>query len=192
MLQELRYAVFFTIATMILFGGIYPLALFGLGRAVFPSQASGSLIARADGTIAGSRLIAQQFNQPRYFQSRPSAVDYNAGPTGGSNLALSHPDYQKLVRDRRESVAAREGVTPDRVPIDLLTASGAGLDPHISPEAAAIQVNRVAAARRVAPEVVHDLVRAHLESPLAQFIGRPRINVLELNLALDAAGWENR
>ena len=182
---EARRAFRFTIVTMILLGFGYQLVLWGVGRALFPRQAEGSLIRRGDGTVVGSRLVAQKFTRPGYFQPRPSAVDYNAASTGGSNYGPSNPDHLKLVQERLEAMTAREGVAPGQVPSEMVTASGSGLDPHIPPAAAAVQIPRVARARGVPPERVQALVRSHTERPTLGFLGRDRINVLELNLALD-------
>jgi K+-transporting ATPase ATPase C chain len=186
-MKEVRYAVAFTITTMIVFGGAYPLAVWAIGRVAFQQQAEGSLIRRADGTVAGSRLIAQGFSQPQYFHPRPSAVDYNAASPGGSNHAPSNPDHQKAVAGRLGAITALERVTADQVPSEMVTASGSGLDPHVSPEAAALQVTRVAAARGVSPDQIRGLVRSHILPPTFGILGRARINVLELNRALDAA-----
>lgn len=159
-MQEIKRAVLFTLITMLLFGGAYPLLIWGIGQALFAHQAEGSLITRADGTIIGSLLIAQKFTKPQYFHPRPSAVDYNAASAGGSNL---------VVRGSAMS-----------------TASGSGLDPHIPPDAAEQQVARVASARNVDPARIRALVRAHTKSPFLGVFGCARVNVLELNLALDA------
>jgi K+-transporting ATPase ATPase C chain len=185
MLKELKRGVLFTAATIVLFGVIYHLVVWGVGRAVFPAQAEGSLIRRSDGTIVGSRLIAQKFTRPEYFHSRPSAVDYNAASTGGSNLGPTNPDQLKLVRERLDAAIALDGVPANKVPSEMVTAGGGGLDPHIPPDAAAIQAARVARARNVSADRVRELVRVHTEAPAFGFLGRSRVNVLELNLALD-------
>jgi potassium-transporting ATPase KdpC subunit len=185
--MEVRRAVSFTLVTMLLFGGAYHVALWTLGQAVFPSQVEGSLIRRDDGTVVGSRLIAQAFTGPRYFHSRPSAVDYNAASTGGSNLGPSNPDHLSAIQDRLAAITARESVPASQVPSEMVTASGGGLDPHIPPSAAELQVRRVALARGVPMEGVRGLIETHTESPTFGFLGRARVNVLELNLALDDA-----
>jgi K+-transporting ATPase ATPase C chain len=185
MIKELKQAVLFTLVTMLLFGGIYPLLVWGIGQVAFPAQAQGSLITRADGSIVGSTLIAQKFTAPRYFHPRPSAVDYNAASTGGSNLGPSNPDQLTAIRDRVAAVAGAEGVAAEAVPVEMTTASGAGLDPHIPPAAADLQINRIASARGVPADRIRDILRAHVEPPVMGMIGRPRVNVLELNLALD-------
>jgi K+-transporting ATPase ATPase C chain len=185
MLTEIRRGILFTLVTMALLGGAYHVVLWGIGRVVFPVQAEGSLIRRSDGTIVGSRLIAQKFTRPEYFQSRPSGVDYNAASTGGTNYGPTNPDHLKAVQERLDAVMKQEGVSAGQVPSEMVTASGAGLDPHIPPAAAEIQAQRVATARGVPVDRVRDLVRQHTESPTFGFLGRARINVLELNLALD-------
>ncbi len=187
MLTELRRGLLFTLVTMPLLGGGYHVALWGLGQIAFPSQVEGSLIRRADGTVIGSRLIAQAFTRPEYFQPRPSAVDYNAASTGGSNLGPSNPDHVKAVQERLDAITVREAASPGQVPSEMVTASGGGMDPHIPPAAAELQARRVASARGVAVERVRDLVRAHTEPPTLGLLGRARVNVLELNLALDQA-----
>jgi K+-transporting ATPase ATPase C chain len=187
MWTELRRGVLFTAVTMLLFGFGYHLALWGAGRVLFPRQAEGSLLRRGDGTVVGSNLIAQKFTRPEYFQPRPSAVDHNAASTGGSNYGPSNPDHLAAVRERLDAVVALEGVTPQAVPSEMVTASGAGLDPHIPPAAAELQVARVARARRLPPERIRELVRSHTEPPTLGLLGRARVNVLELNLALDEA-----
>jgi len=187
MLIELRRGLRFTLTTMILLGGVYHAFLWGIGRVLFASQAEGSLIRGADGTIVGSRLIAQKFTKPEYFQPRPSAVDYNAASTGGSNYGPTNPDHLKAVGERLDAITQLEKVAPRDVPSEMVTTSGAGLDPHIPPAAAELQAARVAAARGVPLERVRELVRAHTEPPTFGFLGRARVNVLELNLELDAS-----
>jgi len=185
MFKELKQALVFTVVMMLLVGVGYHLLLWGVGQTFFRSQAEGSLIRRADGTVIGSRLIAQKFTRDEYFQPRPSAVDYNAASTGGSNYGPTNPDHVKLVKDRLDDVVKREGVAPGQVPSEMVTASGAGLDPHISPAAAAIQAARVARARGIDLAKVENLIRLHTEGPTFGFLGRARVNVLELNVSLD-------
>jgi potassium-transporting ATPase KdpC subunit len=187
MFKELTQGVRFTLVTMVLLGGAYHVVLWGIGCVAFPSQAEGSLIRRADGTIVGSRLIAQKFTRPEYFQSRPSGVDYNAASTGGTNYGPSNPEHLKAVKDRLDAVTKQEGVAAGQVPSEMVTASGGGLDPHIPPAAAEIQAARIASARGVPVGRVRALIRTHTESPTFGFLGRARVNVLELNLALDEA-----
>jgi K+-transporting ATPase ATPase C chain len=186
MSTELRRGILFTLISLVVIGA-YHVVLWGLGAAVFPEQASGSLIRRADGTIVGSSLIAQKFATPAYFQPRPSAVDYNAASTGGSNFGPSNPDHLKAVKERLEATMAREDVRAGDVPSEMVTASGAGLDPHIPPAGASMQVNRVATARGVPADRVRALVESSTEAPQFGFLGRARVNVLTLNLALDEA-----
>jgi potassium-transporting ATPase KdpC subunit len=185
MLSDIKRGILYTTVTMVLFGGVYHVFIWGVGCVVFPRQAEGSLMRRPDGTAAGSALIAQKFIRPEYFQPRPSAVDYNAASTGGSNFGPSNPDHLKAVRGRLDAMTKQEGVPPASVPSEAVTTSGGGLDPHIPPNAAAIQVPRVARARNVDPSRIRELVRAHTEPPLLGVFGRARVNVLELNLALD-------
>jgi K+-transporting ATPase ATPase C chain len=185
MVKEIKQAILFTIVTMLLLGGGYHVVLWAIGRVAFPTQADGSLIRRPDGTIIGSRLIAQKFTRPEYFQPRPSGVDYNAASTGGSNYGPSNPDHLKAVQARLDAITKQEGVTAGQVPSEMVTASGGGLDPHIPPAAAALQASRVASARGVSVDRVRDLIQAHTEPPTFGFLGRARINVLELNVALD-------
>jgi K+-transporting ATPase ATPase C chain len=152
---------------------------------VFAGQAEGSLIRRGDGTIVGSRLIAQEFTRPEYFRPRPSAAGYNAASTGGSNYGPSNPDHLKAVQERVDAIAKEEGVQASQIPSEMVTASGAGMDPHIPPAAAELQAARVAGSRKVEAGRVRELIAAHTEAPTWGFLGRARVNVLELNLALD-------
>jgi potassium-transporting ATPase KdpC subunit len=184
MIRELKQGILFTAVSLILVG-VYNVFLWGIGSVVFPAQAEGSLIRRSDGTVVGSRLIAQKFTRPEYFQPRPSAVDYNAASTGGSNYGPSNPDHLKAVQERLDAVTKQEGVTANQVPSEMVTASGGGMDPHIPPAAAELQAARVAASRKVDASRVRELIAAHTEPPTFGFLGRARVNVLELNLALD-------
>jgi K+-transporting ATPase ATPase C chain len=186
MFKEIKQGIAFTLVTMALLGGAYHVVLWGVGRLAFPAQTEGSLIRRADGTVVGSRLIAQKFTRPEYFRPRPSGVDYNAASTGGTNYGPSNAEHLNAVRERLARITAEDGVPAGRVPSEMVTASGGGMDPHIPPAAAELQAARVAAARGVPVEQVRDLVRAHTEPPTLGFLGRARVNVLELNLALDA------
>ncbi len=169
------------------FGLLYSLAGVGLGSVLFPHQAGGSLIER-DGKVIGSSLVAQPFADDRYFQSRPSAAHYDVMALAGSNQARTNPDLRSRIDEARAAVAAREGVAPDAVPSDLVTQSGGGIDPHLSPAAVRIQVARVARARGLPVSEVERLVAEHTTAPQFGLLGAPRVNVLELNLALDGAG----
>jgi K+-transporting ATPase ATPase C chain len=180
--SSLRPALVLTLLFAALLGLVYPALMTGVGQVVFPDQANGSLI-RQDGKVIGSELIGQSFAAPGYFHGRPSAAGkgYDATQSGGSNFG---PTSKALVDRVKSDLAAlgRPGA-----PVDLVTASGSGLDPHISPEAALFQADRVAAARGLPERSIHDLVARHTEQPLLGFLGEPRVNVLELNLALDKA-----
>jgi len=185
MVKELKHGILFTVVAMLLFGGGYHVVLWALGRVAFPSQVEGSLTRRADGTVIGCRLIAQAFTRPEYFHPRPSGVDYNAASTGGTNYGPSNPDHLKAVQERLDGVTALEKVPASQVPSEMVTASGGGMDPHIPPAAAELQATRVAAARGAAIDRVRALIQAHTEPPALGVLGRARVNVLELNLALD-------
>ncbi|WFC42494.1 potassium-transporting ATPase subunit KdpC [Pseudoxanthomonas sp. SE1] len=181
----LRPSLMLAAVSLLGFGLLYSLAGTGLGRALFPHQATGSLIER-DGQVIGSSLVAQPFADDRYFQSRPSAASYDVMALAGSNQARTNPDLRSRIDEARAAVAAREGVAPDAVPGDLVTQSGGGIDPHLSPTAIRIQIARVARARGIEAADVERLVAAHTEAPQFGVLGAPRVNVLQLNLALDA------
>ena len=185
MLTELKRGVLFTIVAMVLFGGVYHVGLWAVGQVAFPVQAQGSLIRRDDGSVIGSSLIAQAFARSEYFHPRPSAVDYNAASTGGSNFGPSNPEHLELVKERLTEVMAAESPPASDVPSEMITDGGGGLDPHIPPAAAHLQAGRVAAARGIDPNRIRALIDAHTEPPTFGFLGRARVNVLELNLALD-------
>ena len=185
-MKNLISAVLMTVVTTILLGLIYPLAVTGLAQVIFPDKANGQLIRGSDGTLIGSRLIGQPFSSPGYFRSRPSAAGatgYDAGISGGSNLG---PTNQKLIDRIKADVERLQAENPDRqVPVDLVTSSGSGLDPHISPAAAEFQVPRVASERGMIEAEVRTIVAAHTEGRQFGFLGEPRVNVVELNLDLD-------
>jgi K+-transporting ATPase ATPase C chain len=186
MKKNLITAVLMTLVTTILLGLVYPLVVTGLAQVIFPNQANGSLIKRADGTLIGSRLIGQPFSSPGYFRSRPSAAGtsgYDAGASSGSNLG---PTNQKLIDRIKADVEKLQAENPGvPVPIDLVTTSGSGLDPHISPAAAEFQVRRVARERRASEEQIRSVVATHTLGRQFGFLGEPRVSVLELNLDLD-------
>lgn len=167
------------------FGLGYCLLGTGLAGAAFPVQAQGSLL-HHEGRVVGSALVAQPFADARYFQPRPSAAGYDPMAAAGSNQARSNPELRKRLAQARAAVAAREQVAPAQVPSELLTQSGSGLDPELGPAAAALQVRRVAAARGLPEARVAALLRQHLRPRTLGVLGEPRVNVLELNLALDA------
>ena len=181
----LRPSLMLAAVSLLGFGLLYSLAGTGLGRALFPHQATGSLIER-DGQVIGSSLVAQPFADDRYFQPRPSAASYDVMALAGSNQARTNPDLRSRIDEARAAVAAREGVAPDAVPGDLVTQSGGGIDPHLSPTAIRIQIARVARTRGIEAADVERLVAAHTEAPQFGVLGAPRVNVLQLNLALDA------
>ena len=187
-LQEsvgLRAPLLFAALILLVFGLLYALAGTALGRLLFPMQAAGSVIER-EGRVVGSALVAQPFADARYFQSRPSAANYDPMAAAGSNLARSNPDLRKRVDAAIAAVAAREGIAPSDVPAELVTQSGGGLDPHLTPAGARVQVVRVAKERGLDPAIVQHAVDAATEAPQFGVLGQPRVNVLRLNLALDA------
>ena len=179
-------AVLMTIVTTVLLGLIYPLVVTGLAQVIFPEKANGQLITRADGAVIGSRIIGQPFIGPGYFHSRPSAagaVGYDAGASSGSNLGPTSQKLKDRVKSDTERIQAENPGKP--VPVDLVTTSGSGLDPHISPAAAEFQIPRLARERRITEEQLRELIAAHTESRQFGLLGEPRVNVLELNLDLD-------
>jgi K+-transporting ATPase ATPase C chain len=191
-MRQLGAAVRALLVLTVILGLAYPLAMTGIAQGAFSDNADGSLVEH-NGQAVGSDLIGQAFVDedgaalPQYFQSRPSAAGdgYDPLSTSASNLGAENPELVKAVRQRRSEVAARDKVPPSEVPADALLASGSGLDPHISPAYAAQQVERVAVARNLEPDRVRDLVAQHTSERLLGFLGEERVNVLELNLALD-------
>ncbi len=186
-------AVRLMIVFTVLLGIAYPLLITGIGQAAFPHQANGSLVHAADGRVVGSALIGQEFRDangsplPQYFQPRPSAAGDGYDPTasGGSNLGPQSARLVAEIATRKRQVAAFDGVPESRVPVDAVTASGSGLDPDISPAYAKIQARRVARARNLPLAEVEALIARHTAGRDLGFIGEPRVNVVELNLALD-------
>jgi K+-transporting ATPase ATPase C chain len=185
-MKNLLTAVLMTLVTTVLLGLIYPLVVTGLAQVIFPNQANGSLIRSTDGTVIGSSLIGQPFSSPGYFRSRPSAAGvngYDAGASSGSNLG---PTNKKLIDRVKADVEKLQAENPAKpVPIDLVTTSGSGLDPHISPAAAEFQVPRIARERRMTEEQVRQVIARHTVGRQFGFLGEATVNVLELNLDLD-------
>jgi len=198
MLREIRPAIIVLVVLTLITGLAYPLAMTAIAGVIFPKQAEGSLIER-DGKVVGSALIGQEFKDDKYFHGRLSATTapdpndstktvpapYNAANSSGSNLGPTSKALSDRLNEDVEKLKAENPKSP--VPVDLVTTSGSGLDPDISPDAALFQVPRVAKARNMPEERVRELVTQHTDAPLAGFLGEPRVNVLELNLALDAA-----
>ena len=185
-LPSLRMLLVLTALT----GVIYPLLVTGIAQVAFPHAANGSLIV-ANGKTLGSELIGQPFDEPKYFWSRPSATSpqpYNGGSSGASNQGARNPALADAVKDRIKALRDADPDNKAPVPVDLVTASGSGLDPHISVAAAEYQIARVAKARGMAPDAVRSLVAANTEGRSLGILGEPRVNVLALNLALDRAG----
>jgi K+-transporting ATPase ATPase C chain len=184
-LAQLRAASGLAAASLLVFGFLYALAGVGLGQALFPTAANGSLI-EARGKAVGSALVAQPFAGERWFHPRPSAAGHDLMKLAGSNQARSNPELRQRLAQTRAVVAQQEGVDAAAVPTELYTQSGSGIDPHISPQGAAIQVARVARARGLAPDAVARVVAQHTEPPQFGVLGQARVNVLQLNLALEA------
>src|SRR5689334_559631 len=198
MLREIRPAIFVLLALTVITGLVYPLAMTGIAGIIFPSQAEGSLVAR-DGKVVGSALIGQEFKDDKYFHGRPSATTapdpndstktvpapYNAANSGGANLG---PTSKALADRLKDDVETLKAENPSQaVPVDLVTTSASGLDPDISPEAAAFQVPRIAKARGLPEDKVRAVVAQNTQGRLIGILGEPRVNVLALNMALDAA-----
>jgi K+-transporting ATPase ATPase C chain len=188
MKQQIRPALTMLLILTVLTGLVYPLAVTGLAQLFFPDQANGSLIIH-NGKVIGSKLIGQYFDRPEYFWSRPSATSpfpYNAAASSGSNLGPTNPALIEAVKARVAALRAADPGNELPIPVDLVTASGSGLDPHISPAAALYQLKRVARARGLNDDTVLTLVTQHTEGRQFGLLGERRVNVLQLNLALDA------
>ena len=189
-MRSLVVAIKMTIVLTLLTGIVYPIAMVGLGHVLFPAQADGSLIYK-NGSPVGSSLIAQDFKAARYFHPRPSAAGtngYDPTSSSGSNLGPTNKSFIDSVKQRTKDVVEANGVSASQVPVDMVTASGSGLDPEISPASAEIQIDRVAKARGISADTVRAIVNANTRPRWAGFLGEPGVNVLELNLALDGTG----
>lgn len=188
MLKQLKTSAMMLLVLTVLTGVVYPLFITGVAQVVFPAKANGSLIVR-DGKTFGSELIGQPFDDPKYFWGRPSATTpypYNAASSSGSNHGIGNPDQLKAIADRVARLRQTDPENKEPIPADLVTASASGLDPHISVAAAQVQVPRMARVRGVSEESVRTLVDQYTEGRQFGILGEPRVNVLELNLALDA------
>ena len=189
MIKHLKPAIILFVLLTLLTGLIYPALVTGFAQLLFPTQANGSLMTNSHGQVTGSALIGQAFNDPKHFWGRPSATapfPNNAGASSGSNLGPTNPALINAVKARLQALTDADPNNKAPVPVDLITASASGLDPHISPAAADYQINRVAKARNMKPEMLHALIDANTESRQWGFLGEPRVNVLALNLALEA------
>lgn len=188
-LTEMRSALMATLVLAVVCCGIYPLLVYGFAQLAFPRRANGSLIITDDGTVRGSELLGQRFTGVKYFHPRPSAAGdgYDAANSGGSNLGPTSQKLERLIQGRIAAYRAGNGLSDQaEIPADAVTASGSGLDPHISPHNAERQLARVARARNLGEGRVRELVARHTDSPGFGFLGEPGVNVLKLNLALDS------
>lgn len=183
--SRLLPAIRFSIIAILVVGLSYPIVATVVGGLLFPHQANGSLIMR-DGKAVGSSLVAQSFVGDRYFQSRPSAAKYDPRALTGSNLASTNPALRERMLESSKAIAARENIAVNTIPVDMVTASGSGIDPHISPESARVQSARVAKSRVLTAAQVQAAIDANTEMPTFGVLGQARVNVLQLNLALDA------
>jgi K+-transporting ATPase ATPase C chain len=187
-MSQLRPAVVLLLLLTVLTGAVYPVAVTAISQVVFPAQADGSLLLGADGRVVGSALIGQPFGDPKHFWGRLSATApfaYNAAASSGSNLGPLNPALVEAVKTRSDALRAADPDNRRAIPVDLVTASGSGLDPHVSPAAALWQVPRVARARGLDPATVEAMVARHTEGRQLGFLGEARVNVLALNLTLD-------
>lgn len=194
MLTMIRNAFMLLVVFTMLTGLIYPMAVTGIAQAIFPDRANGSIIMK-NGTPVGSKLIGQQFDDPKYFWGRPSATTpypYNGGASSGSNRGPNNPDLLKAVQERVDALRKADPANTSNIPVDLVTASGSGLDPHISPAAAAYQAPRIARLRDIDEAKIRALVAANIEERQLGIIGEPVVNVLKVNLALDELGQNER
>jgi K+-transporting ATPase KdpC subunit len=187
MRRQLRYAIGFVVLLTVLTGVIYPLTVTGLAQALFRDRANGSLISD-NGEVVGSELIGQPFSDPRYFWGRLSATEYDAAASSGSNYGPTNPALLEAIQARIDALRAVDPDNEEPIPVDLVTASGSGLDPHISIAAAQYQVSRVARYRGLSEDEVSALVDRFTEGRQFGILGEPRVNVLKLNLALDEVG----
>jgi len=184
MKENIFPAIRLTIVSIIFFMGIYSAIILGIAQ-MAPANGKGEPVTY-NNKIVGWKLLGQKFTDNKYFWSRPSAVDYNAASSGGSNKGPTNPEYLKQVQDRIDTFLVHNpGISKADIPSDLVTASGAGLDPHISVQAAYVQVKRIAATRKIAEQKIRALVDDHIEKPLAGVLGTERVNVLQLNIGLD-------
>ncbi len=184
-MTHLRPALMIFMLLTLITGLVYPAAITGIGQLLFPKQANGSLIEDRQGHIVGSELIGQTFDDPRFFWGRPSAAGYNAASSSGSNLGPTNPALIEVVNSRLAALRAADPENTAPAPVDLVTASGSGLDPHISIASARYQIPRVARARHMDPAAVEKLIEQFTESRALGLLGEPRVNVLALNLALE-------
>lgn len=194
MIKQLKTALIIFLIMMFLTGVVYPLAVTGLAQALFSWRANGSLIHK-DGQIVGSELIGQSFVDPKYFWGRPSATtpfSYNPMSSTGSNLGMLNPKLLDSVKDRIATLQTADPHNLNLIPVDLVTASGSGLDPHISPAAAFYQVSRISKVRNIQEHILIDLIQRSTEGRTFKILGEPRVNVLRLNLALDALEQERK
>jgi K+-transporting ATPase ATPase C chain len=174
-----------TFATIVLFGVVYPLFITAIAKVIAPDHGNGEEIV-VNGKAVGFELIGQKFDEDKYFHGRPSSVDYDAASTGGSNKGPTNPDYLAQVQARIDTFLIHNPtVTKENIPVDLVTASGGGLDPHISPSAAKVQIDRIARVRNISKEKVEALANDHIERPFLGLFGPSKVHVLRLNMALD-------
>lgn len=184
MIKYMLSSIKLTVVMIILCAVLYPLLIAGIARFA-PGQGKGETIS-VNGKVVGYARVGQSFTQDKYFQGRPSAVNYNAAGSGGSNKAASNPDYIQTVKDRIDSFLVHNpGVKKEEIPAEMITASGSGLDPDVSPEGAAVQIKRISAIRNISIQKLQTLIDEHTERPLAGILGPQKVNVLQLNIALD-------